>query len=122
MWDYIIKKVFSKNIKPKETISEVHPKPEVEKTKNISRKENIFNKDYKKEEFSFTNARILKCPVCNTIMNKKIFPHTKVEIDECPNCKGIFLDKGELQEIIGFDIQDQNKPIIIYSPSGLQRK
>ncbi len=41
--------------------------------------------------------RIVKCPLCNKDM--EILMIKDVEIDKCPECKGIWLDKGELEEL-----------------------
>lgn len=36
------------------------------------------------------------CPHCKTELHKK---HYKgVQVDECPNCRGLFFDRGELEE------------------------
>ena len=42
----------------------------------------------------------MKCPVCKDVtllMSEK----KGVEIDYCPECRGIWLDRGELEKIIG---------------------
>lgn len=42
----------------------------------------------------------MKCPVCKDVtllMSEK----KGVEIDYCPKCRGIWLDRGELEKIIG---------------------
>ena len=41
--------------------------------------------------------RIVKCPLCNVDM--KILMVKDVEIDKCPDCEGVWLDKGELEEL-----------------------
>lgn len=40
----------------------------------------------------------MKCPVCNVdlLMSER----SGVEIDYCPKCRGVWLDRGELDEII----------------------
>lgn len=41
----------------------------------------------------------MRCPRCTEPMS--IVLKKDVEIDFCPNCQGIWLDKGELEKIIG---------------------
>jgi len=45
----------------------------------------------------------LRCPKClDVTMDVEL--HEDVEIDRCPTCQGIFLDKGELEEILTLDL------------------
>lgn len=67
-------------------------------------------------------TRRLRCPVCGTEMSIEYIG--KVEIDRCPDCRGIFLDKGELQEIKGRDFssyrpESTHHENLIYTPHGL---
>jgi hypothetical protein len=39
----------------------------------------------------------MKCPKCQQEMEKKTFEG--IEVDRCYHCGGLFLDKGELQDI-----------------------
>jgi len=125
MWDYIIKNILKKDIKEESNIHKTLPLSYVESHKKtkIEPKEsvNTFSSSKHPKQTNIPK-RILICPVCNTPMQTKIFPISQVEIDECPKCKGIFLDKGELQEILGADIEieHKDKPIVIYSPHGLK--
>ena len=41
--------------------------------------------------------RIVKCPICNIDM--KTIMVKEVEIDKCPKCEGVWLDKGELDDL-----------------------
>ncbi len=41
----------------------------------------------------------MKCPVCNVEL--KMADRQGVEIDYCPQCRGVWLDRGELDKIIG---------------------
>lgn len=41
----------------------------------------------------------LNCPVCKSVMQERNMHD--VTIDECPQCRGIWLDRGELQKILG---------------------
>ena len=40
----------------------------------------------------------LKCPKCDSLLHS----HERhgVVIDECPGCQGVFLDRGELEQLI----------------------
>lgn len=40
---------------------------------------------------------IIKCPRCQVDMKK--MSNGKYVIDKCPKCGGLFLDKGEIQNI-----------------------
>ena len=42
--------------------------------------------------------RIVSCPLCHKKM--EIIHIGRVEIDRCSRCEGIWLDKGELEELI----------------------
>jgi len=42
----------------------------------------------------------MKCPVCTTV-NLVMSDRQGVEIDYCPECRGVWLDRGELDKIIG---------------------
>jgi Zn-finger nucleic acid-binding protein len=129
MWDYIIKNLLKKETKESSDISKTKPIFKIESyDKNkINVKDEHYKQDFlslkSKHKTSYSNTRILNCPICNIPMERKIFPLSKVEIDECPKCKGIFLDKGELQEIMGIDIKisQKNKAFIVYSPKGINK-
>lgn len=41
----------------------------------------------------------MKCPSCSTEL--KMSDRQGVEIDYCPGCRGVWLDRGELDKIIG---------------------
>lgn len=67
--------------------------------------------------------RYLHCPVCEEIM--EIRQMGPVEIDVCPSCKGVFLDRGELQALTGYDLKtgqklEDDSHYIIYTPKGLE--
>lgn len=42
---------------------------------------------------------LLLCPNCNTSM--QAVARSGVELDICPQCRGVWLDRGELEKIIG---------------------
>ena len=41
----------------------------------------------------------MKCPRCNEELERR--DQQGVEIDCCPECHGVWLDRGELHEIVG---------------------
>jgi hypothetical protein len=41
-----------------------------------------------------------RCPRCNGKMKTGSLPGTPVEVDECVKAHGLWLDKGELQEVL----------------------
>lgn len=124
MWDYIIKSILKKDIKENSDIHQTQPTSYVESYSETKvRKDKNVNQQNKIEsnKFHLKPKRILNCPICKIPMEVKIFPTTNIEIDICPKCKGIFLDKGELKEIIGFELElfNQNpKEFLIYTPYG----
>lgn len=71
--------------------------------------------------------RQLLCPVCGTRMQLERVG--RVELDRCPKCRGIFLDRGELEQISGRNPSsyvpdqpatgDDQQDFLIYTPHGL---
>ena len=41
----------------------------------------------------------MDCPICK--VNLQMSDRQGVEIDYCPKCRGIWLDRGELEKLIG---------------------
>ncbi|MCS6883888.1 MAG: zf-TFIIB domain-containing protein [Acidobacteriota bacterium] len=50
------------------------------------------------EEEKLRQLHWMKCPKCGHDLEEVV--HEGVKIDECKKCKGIFLDAGELAEIL----------------------
>lgn len=44
-------------------------------------------------------ASHMKCPKCNGNLSERTYE--KVNIDQCADCGGIWLDKGELEQLTG---------------------
>lgn len=42
----------------------------------------------------------MKCPVCDNITMREV-EKSGILIDVCPNCKGVWLDRGELDKLMG---------------------
>lgn len=47
----------------------------------------------------------MNCPVDQSPLVKKRYEES-IEVDSCPTCEGIWLDKGELSQIQGIQIND----------------
>ncbi|TDC53088.1 transcriptional regulator [Jiangella ureilytica] len=50
----------------------------------------------------------MTCPKCNGQM--KTYDRLGVHVEQCENCKGIFLDKGELEQIVAAEEQYNAPP------------
>ncbi len=46
----------------------------------------------------------MKCPICNEARMREV-ERNGVTIDICPDCKGVWLDRGELEKLLG-DIRE----------------
>jgi len=58
-----------------------------------------------------TDEKPLKCPECRQTMEKRLIGDNRpVVADVCPVCSGIWLDHGELEQIISQQ-QDGAKPV-----------
>ena len=42
---------------------------------------------------------LLLCPNCNTSM--QTVSRSGVELDMCPSCRGVWMDRGELEKVLG---------------------
>lgn len=58
----------------------------------------------------------MNCPICSVglIMSER----QSIEIDYCPQCRGVWLDRGELDKIIEFSMQQITPPAQEYSNDG----
>jgi len=43
----------------------------------------------------------MKCPNCNETL--LMTERNQIEIDYCPSCRGVWLDKGELDKMLGME-------------------
>jgi len=53
---------------------------------------------------------LLLCPNCNTSM--QTVSRSGVELDMCPSCRGVWMDRGELEKVLGAvreDLEDQGQ-------------
>ncbi|HSW62406.1 MAG TPA: zf-TFIIB domain-containing protein [Dissulfurispiraceae bacterium] len=62
----------------------------------------------------------MKCPTCtiDLIMSDK----QGIEIDYCPKCRGVWLDRGELDKIIGRSVDMQARDVHEKRASGSEQK
>ncbi len=58
------------------------------------------------EWLSSSRPGVRRCPMCRAKMNLATLPKSGVEIDLCVRRHGMWLDKGELQQIIGAEAGD----------------
>ena len=47
------------------------------------------------------DAQTLQCPKCRGQM--RTYERNGVVVDQCEDCRGIFLDRGELEQLLGAD-------------------
>lgn len=40
----------------------------------------------------------IRCPKCDEVM--EVLSYKDLEVDQCPSCHGVWLDKGELDEVL----------------------
>ena len=52
---------------------------------------------------------LLLCPNCNVSMQN--VARSGVELDMCPSCRGVWLDRGELEKILGAGRETQQGDI-----------
>ncbi len=127
MWDYLVKKILPRrgdveygDIHPAHGADPARESAPVKRGRTETRGSET---DAGAVAFrrSSGGPRHLRCPVCGTAMELEYIG--SVEIDRCPDCRGIFLDRGELQQIKGEDFSRylKNGPHapLIYTPHGL---
>lgn len=52
----------------------------------------------------------MKCPLCPDDILEPTY-HRGIEIDVCPGCRGMWLDRGELDRLLGDDlVTDSARP------------
>ena len=61
----------------------------------------------------------LQCPVCRVAL--VMSDRQNIEIDYCPKCRGVWLDRGELDEIIERSVPAQQAPPVRESRSERDR-
>lgn len=82
--------------KPSEKEEEYFKKQEIEKLKKLQEEKEKQLKEEEKKKLK--ELHFMKCPKCG--MDLQEIEYKNIKIDKCFSCEGIFLDKGELEEII----------------------
>lgn len=82
--------------KPSEKEEEYFKRQEIEKLKKMQEEKEKKLKEEEKKKLK--ELHWMKCPKCG--MDMQEIEYKKIKIDKCFSCEGIFLDKGELEEII----------------------
>lgn len=82
--------------KPSEKEEEYFKKQEIEKLKKLQEEKEKQLKEEEKKKLK--ELHFMKCPKCG--MDMQEIEYKNIKIDKCFSCEGIFLDKGELEEVI----------------------
>ncbi|MHB8878472.1 MAG: TFIIB-type zinc ribbon-containing protein, partial [Myxococcaceae bacterium] len=82
--------------KPSSLEDEYFAREEIEKKRKLAQKQSEELKQKQKEELK--KLHYLKCPKCG--MDLHTLKKGTVEIDTCFNCQGIWLDAGELEQVM----------------------
>ncbi len=82
--------------KPSEKEEEYFKKQEIERLRKLQEeKEKLLKEEERKK---LKDLHYMKCPKCG--MDLQEIDYKNIKIDKCFSCEGIFLDKGELEEVI----------------------
>lgn len=82
--------------KPSSTEEEYFAREEIEKKRKLALQQAEEMAAKQREELK--QQHYMKCPKCG--MDLQTLSKGKVEIDTCFNCQGVWLDAGELDQII----------------------
>jgi protein-arginine kinase activator protein McsA len=82
--------------KPSSTEEEYFAREEIEKKRKLALQQSEEMATKQREELQ--KLHFMKCPKCG--MDLQTLAKGKVEIDTCFNCQGVWLDAGELDQII----------------------
>lgn len=82
--------------KPSNLEDEFFAREEIEKKKKLAVKQAEALEKQKREELK--QLHYMKCPKCG--MDLQTLKQGTVEVDTCFNCKGVWLDAGELEQIL----------------------
>jgi uncharacterized protein len=83
-------------VKPTEKEEEYFARLELEKKKKIAEEQRAkLSKDEKKR---LKELHYMHCPKCGSDLVEIKFK--KVPVDKCPECDGVWLDYGELEQVI----------------------
>lgn len=82
--------------KPSSTEEEFFAREDIEKKRKLALKQSEEMAAKRREELM--QLHYMKCPKCG--MDLQTLTKGKVEIDTCFNCHGVWLDAGELDQIV----------------------
>jgi len=82
--------------KPSEKEEEYFKRKEIERIKKMQEEKERQMKEEEKKRLK--ELHYMKCPKCG--MDLQEIEYKGIKIDKCFSCEGIFLDKGELEEVI----------------------
>lgn len=83
--------------KPSSLEDEYFAREEIEKKRKLALKQ--AEETAAKEREELKKLHYMKCPKCG--FDLQALHRGKVEIDTCFNCHGIWLDAGELEQLVG---------------------
>lgn len=82
--------------KPSNQEEDYFAREEIEKKRKLALQQQAETEAKRREELKALHH--MKCPKCG--MDLQALNHGKVEVDTCFNCKGVWLDAGELEELM----------------------
>lgn len=83
--------------KPSNTEEDFFAREEIEKKRKLALQQAQELESKKKDELKALH--FMKCPKCG--MDLHTLNQGSVEVDTCFNCKGVWLDAGELDQLVG---------------------
>ncbi len=87
--------------KPSSTEEEYFAREEIEKKRKLALQQAEQLAAHHRE--GLKQLHYMKCPKCGMDLHTMQRGHGKVEVDACFNCHGVWLDKGELEQIVGHE-------------------
>ena len=64
----------------------------------VRKERELLEKMKAKQQAEVQEAAKLKCPRCGTVLKESTFQ--KVVIDQCSDCHGVWLDAGEIEQLV----------------------
>lgn len=91
--------------KPSSTEEEYFAREEIEKKRKLALQQSEELAAKQREDLK--KLHFMKCPKCG--MDLQTLAKGKVEIDTCFNCQGVWLDAGELEQVMGQGSESSGK-------------
>ena len=84
-------------------MTEKHSRPEDEYFARMEQQRKAKDEIHRQQEERARERRLhsMKCPKCRADLATELFQ--EVEIDRCIECGGVWLDDGELEELVGHE-------------------